>query len=152
MSGYDDLSKLSARRRVVHPIRTLRERSPIAATVATVLAALFIGLMLTCIVSIAIWPGEAKLLGPLLCTDARPDAVVVYDTYSPRPGETVTDFSLYCMGPNGDVTDHGWGKVFFWLTGFHTLLALVLMGAAGLRGRLRRAGEVSGAGALITDA
>ena len=122
---------------VVRGLRPHRPRNPVVAGLATLAAALFAGVMLTCIVSIAIWPGEAELLEPILCTDARPEAVVVYDTYSPRPGETVTNFSLYCMGPRGDVTDHGWGKVFFWLSGFHTLFVLGLFGIGSLRRKLR---------------
>lgn len=121
----------------IRGLRPRRPRNPLLAVIGTLAVALFIGVMLTCVVSIGIWPGEAKLLAPILCTDARPDAVVVYDTYSVRPGETITDFSLYCMGPSGDVTDHGWGKVFVWLWGFHTLIALAAMGTAAIRSKLR---------------
>jgi hypothetical protein len=126
---------------VVRGMRPHRPSNPLLGGLAVMFGALFIGVMLTCIVSIAIWPGEAKLLEPLLCTDARPDAVVVYDTYNVRPGETVTNFSLYCMGPRGDVTDHGWAKVFFLLSGFHTLLALALMGIGVLRGKSKNKPE-----------
>lgn len=122
----------------VRALRPHRPSNPLVAVISMIVGAVFVGVMLTCIVSIAIWPGEAKLLGPMLCTDARPDAVVVYDTYSVRPGETVTNFSLYCMGPRGDVTDHGWGKVFILLSLFHTMLALGLFAFVGLRTRLRQ--------------
>lgn len=121
----------------LHADRPAGRVSPIAVTLGVLAVALFVGVMLTCIVSIGIWPGEAKLLGPILCTDARPDAIVVYDTYSPRPGETVTNFSLYCMGPRGDVTDHGWWKVFVLLTIFHTVLVGLVMVALAARRRLR---------------
>lgn len=72
----------------------------------------FVGLIGSCLITIGIWPGQIKLLAPIFCSDAQPDAFVVADTYSPRPGETVTNFSLYCMGPRGDSTDHGFLKPF----------------------------------------
>jgi hypothetical protein len=135
-------------------VKGLRARSenPIVNWIVVLLASLFAGLMLTVIISIAIWPGEAKLLAPIFCTDARPDAVVVYDTYNPRPGETVTDFSLYCMGPRGDVTDHGWGKVFVALTVFHTGIVLALFALGAIRSKLRQRREPTQPGGLITEA
>ncbi len=87
-------------------------------------AALFAGLMTSCIVTLAIWPGEARLFAPILCDSSHPDSVVVYDTYSARPGETTTTFSMYCMGPRGDVVEHGWGRVFLYATAVHTLFYL----------------------------
>jgi hypothetical protein len=116
----------------VRGIRPRRPTSRLGSAFVALLAAIFGGVMLTCAVSIGIWPGEAKLLEPLLCTDARPDAIVVYDTYSPQPGETVTNFSLYCMGPRGDVTDHGWAKVFLLLSAFHTLIFLIGFAVASI--------------------
>lgn len=137
---------------LVKGLRPRKPDSPVFNTIAALVASLFAGLMLTVIISIAIWPGEAKLLAPVFCTDARPDAVVVYDTYSPRPGETVTDFSLYCMGPRGDVTNHGWGKVFVALTVFHTGIVLALFALGSIRAKLKRRREPPRPGGLISDA
>ncbi|BAN00432.1 hypothetical protein [Ilumatobacter coccineus] len=82
----------------------------------------FAGLITSCVITIGIWPGEVKLLAPFFCTDAQPDAFVVADTYNPHPGETVTNFSLYCMGPRGDATDHGFMKPFLLISAIHGLI------------------------------
>ncbi len=99
---------------------------------------LFVGLMMTILLAVAIWPGEVKLVAPLFCSDAQPDAFVVSDTYSVQPGETSTNFTLYCMGPGGDATDHG-----FFLPFLATMaLNLVVLGAVvailSMIGLLRR--------------
>lgn len=101
----------------------------------------FAAVMTTVIVTIGIWPGEAKLVAPLLCPDDQPDAFVVADTYSVRPGETTTNFTLYCMGDQGQHTDLGFFAPFALLTVLHGLLWLVLFVVLGARGaaRLRRA-------------
>jgi hypothetical protein len=93
---------------VVHKARPIRsDRSWIGNIVGSLVLIVVGGLLLSCLLTIGIWPGEVKLVAPLFCTDAQPDPFVVADTYSPQPGETVTNFSLYCMGPRGDATDHG---------------------------------------------
>lgn len=116
---------------------------PGCATVLVTLGILaFVATMLTIIVCIAIWPGEAKLTAPLLCPGDKPDAFVVADTYSSRPGETSTNFTLYCMGPRGDVVDEGFFRPFVLLTLFHAALliaAFVVYGAV-LRTRQKRGG------------
>jgi hypothetical protein len=100
----------------------------------------FVSVIGTIIVT-AIWPGEMKLTGPLFCPDDRPDAYVVVDSYSPVPGETHYEFTLYCMGPRGEVTDAGYLRPMAALTLFHALLvvALVIAFILWLRLRLRRA-------------
>lgn len=55
----------------------------------------------------AVWPGSFELTAPLLCPDDSPDPLVVRDTYSARPGETSTTFTLYCLSERGEVTDVG---------------------------------------------
>jgi hypothetical protein len=55
----------------------------------------------------AVWPGSFELTAPLLCPDDSPDSLVVRDTYSVRPGETSTTFTLYCLSERGEVTDVG---------------------------------------------
>lgn len=55
----------------------------------------------------AVWPGSFELTAPLLCPDDSPDPLVVRDTYSVRPGETSTTFTMYCLSERGEVTDVG---------------------------------------------
>lgn len=89
-------------------------------------------------VSMVIWPGEAKLLAPLFCDDAQPDAFVVADHYSPQPGETSTDFTMYCMGPRGDHTDVGWLKPFLGISVLNGIVLALVLGALSLRHGVRR--------------
>lgn len=104
-------------------------------------------LLLTLLTSV-IWPGETKLTAPLFCPDHRPDAFVVVDSYSSAPGETSYDFSLYCMGDRGDVTEVGWFRplAVVFLAHWGLLVGgFVLAGVlAGLRQRMRRARVVVG--------
>ena len=37
----------------------------------------FVGIIGSCAITIGIWPGELKLLAPIFCSDAQPDAFVV---------------------------------------------------------------------------
>lgn len=117
----------------------------IGGVVALVLAFAFVGVVGSCLITIGIWPGELKLLAPVICSDEQPDAFVVADSYSPQPGETVTNFSLYCMGERGDATDHGFAKPFLMISVVNGVvivalvtLFVVLVGV-GTRGRRRRA-------------
>jgi hypothetical protein len=93
--------------------------------------------MLSLITSV-IWPGQAKLLAPLFCDDARPDAFVVSDTYSSAPGETSTSFTLYCVGPRGDHRDVGWFKPFLGICGMNALAVTAVAVAVGIRPWVRR--------------
>jgi hypothetical protein len=108
--------------------------------VVTLGALLVAAIIVTSIVTMAIWPGEAKLTAPLFCPDDKPDTYVVVDTYSYRPGETSYNYSLYCVGPRGEVQDVGWLKPAGVLTAAHSaiilVVAVVLIGRAG-RGRRR---------------
>ena len=99
---------------------------------------LFVASMMTLIIAVAIWPGEAKLTAPLLCPDGQPDAFVVADTTQVQPGETNTSFTLYCMGERGDVTDRGFALPFALLTAFHLVLLVLLIGVFSVRGALRQ--------------
>jgi hypothetical protein len=96
--------------------------------------------MLTIILFFGIWPGEAKLTASLFCPADHPDAFVVTDTYSAQPGETSTTFSLYCMGPRGEVKDVGIGGTFFVLTLGHAVLivAAAVLGIVLFRQRRTR--------------
>lgn len=87
---------------------------------------LFVGVMSTILTSMAIWPGEAKLTAPLLCSEERPDPFVVRDTYNVRPGETSMTFTLYCVGPRGDYDEIGVMKPFLVLAAAHTLVVALI--------------------------
>lgn len=133
--------------------RPLSQRTParpggcvgVAALVAVLL---FSGTMITTVVALAIWPGEVKLVAPLFCDDAQPDAFVVADTYSPAPGETTTNYTLYCMGPDGDATDHGFLLPFLATVALNTLLLVAIGVFMGMVRRLRakRIGRTEPAG------
>lgn len=94
--------------------------------VALLLVLLFTSLMITIVVSMAIWPGEATLTAPIFCDDARPDPFVVRDTYNVRPGETSMNFTLYCVGERGDADEIGWMAPTLALWAGHTALLLVI--------------------------
>lgn len=110
--------------------------------VASVGALLFTSFIVTILLAVAIWPGEVKLVAPLFCSDEQPDPFVVSDTYSVQPGETTTNFTLYCMGPRGDATDHGFMLPFLATMALNTLAlagVLVVVGLiVGLTRRRRR--------------
>lgn len=130
--------------RTARPIRS--DRSLIGNLVGSLVLIVIGGLLLSCALTIGIWPGEVKLVAPLFCTDAQPDAFVVADTYSPQPGETVTNFSLYCMGPRGDATDHGFLWPFTATAMLNGMILLLLVTVPdGLR-RLRGGRDVGGPG------
>lgn len=120
--------------------------SVVGGLVALLLTVAFVGLVGSCAITIGIWPGQVKLVAPIFCTDAQPDPFVVSDTYHPAPGETTTDFSLYCMGPRGDATDHGFMKPFLLisvvngvvLTGVAVLFVLLMRPYVNGRGRRHR--------------
>lgn len=117
---------------------------PLRGLLAMVVGATFAGFMLTILIAVAIWPGEAKLVAPLLCADDQPDAFVVADTYSPQPGETTTNFTLYCVGPRGDATDQGYAIPMLILTVAHTAIVLALFLVFGLRSARRLARQNPG--------
>ena len=97
----------------------------------------FFALMTTIVVAGAIWPGEAKLTAPLFCSDDKPDAFVVVDRSNPAPGETVYNFSLYCMGERGQTEEIGWLRPNLVLTLGHALLIVALVGGLVLLVRRR---------------
>lgn len=99
----------------------------------------FVGVMTTCILTIGIWPGEAKLLAPILCPADRSDAFVVSDTTNPRPGETVINYSLHCVGERGEVTEVGFATPFLLLSVIHGAILIPTFWLLGRRGKRRSA-------------
>lgn len=118
--------------------RRRRSSSTIVAVLVAVAVLVFAGVMTTVLVTVAIWPGEMKLTGPLLCPEARTDVFVVSDTYSARPGETSTTFTMYCMGERGDVEDMGSFRPMAILTAVHTVLIVALALFLGIVFKLLR--------------
>ena len=98
----------------------------------------FAALMTTTLVTMAIWPGEAKLTAPVFCTGETTDAFVVFDRYSAQPGETTYNYSLYCMGPRGQVDEVGFSRPAAVLTVGHAALIVVVAGGVLLLRRRRR--------------
>lgn len=137
-------------RPTIRPGAVVSKARPISAdrsVLGNIVGSLFLivigGLLVSCVLTIAIWPGEVKLVAPLFCTDAQPDPFVVADTYSPQPGETVTNFSLYCMGPRGDSTDHGFMVPFLMISvvnGVILMTLFVILGKLGSRAARRSTG------------
>ena len=125
--------------------RPQRPQSRVGGVLALLFAFAFVGVIGSCLITIGIWPGQVKLLAPVFCSDAQPDAFVVSDTYNPHPGETVTNYTLYCMGERGDSTDHGFMRPFLLISVVNGVaifaigfVLVVLSGViAGLRQRSR---------------
>ena len=117
-----------------------RNRFPRGGCLGAIGVLVFVSFLLTVILTVAIWPGEMKLTAPLLCPDDKADAYVVVDSVSPTPGETAYNFTLYCMGPRGDVFDAGSLRPVLLLMLGHTVLivaavVLILLPAGWHRGR-----------------
>lgn len=129
--------------------RPQRPQSRIGGVLAFLFVFAFVGIIGSCLITIGIWPGQVKLLAPVFCSDAQPDAFVVSDTYNPRPGETVTNYTLYCMGERGDSTDHGFMRPFLLISVVNGVaifaigFALVVLSGfiAGIRRRSRAADD-----------
>lgn len=121
-------------------MRLLRRKEPtlLSKVMAFVIGFLFLGLVGSCLIAIAIWPGEMKLVAPLFCSDAQPDAFVVTDTYSVQPGETTTNFTLYCMGPRGDATDKGFLLPFLVVSALNGTVLMTALLVLSKLGEMRR--------------
>jgi hypothetical protein len=103
----------------------------------------FAAFITTILVTIAIWPGEAKLTAPLFCPDDKSDAFVVVDQYSPEPGRTSYNFSLYCMGSRGQTTEIGFLRPSLVLMAAHGALIALVVAALLIPIRRRRRGRRS---------
>lgn len=118
----------------------MRQMSPfkkfVIRTVIVAGIALFIGFIGECIM-MAVWPGEAKLLAPVFCNDCQTEAIVVSDTYSDNGG-TSTNFTMYCVGDQGDYTNVGWMRPMLLLALIHTAIVLVIYHLFRAPGRWRR--------------
>jgi hypothetical protein len=106
-------------------------------TLGAIVLLAFTAMIVTVTVTVGIWPGELKLLAPVFCTDAQPDAFVVSDTTNVQPGETTVNFTLYCMGERGDYTSHGWFGPFILAMGIHAVIIVAVVACFWFLGRLR---------------
>jgi hypothetical protein len=127
-------------------IKPSRPQNPITGVLALLFVFAFVGVIGSCVITIAIWPGQLKLLAPVFCSDEQSDAFVVADTYSPRPGETVTNFSLYCMGERGDSTDQGFLFPFLLISVVNGIAIFAIVLVLGALSLLRKRARAPGAG------
>ncbi|WP_406280328.1 hypothetical protein OH799_13925 [Nocardia sp. NBC_00881] len=91
--------------------------------------------VLTTVVPVAIWPGEATLTAPLFCSSAT-EPMVVSDTMHDSEGTSV-NYTLYCVGERGAFTDEGFALPMLALFGAHVVVvtALVLLAKLWTRSR-----------------
>ncbi|MET9487020.1 hypothetical protein [Nocardia sp. NPDC006630] len=88
----------------------------------------------SCVVPVAIWPGEAKLTAPLFCSAPFTEPMVVSDTTHDSEG-TSTNYTLYCVGERGALTDEGFALPMLVLLAAHILIASAVVLTAGLWAR-----------------
>ncbi|MFE7747283.1 hypothetical protein [Nocardia sp. NPDC057455] len=92
--------------------------------------------MLSIVVPVSIWPGEAKLTAPLFCSDPYREPVVVSDTFRDSEGTSV-DYTLYCVTDRGAVTDEGFILPFLVLMAVHVAIITAVAYLAGQWARRR---------------
>lgn len=106
------------------PVRSRRRIGCIAGPIGLVI---FLSFMIGVAAAVmGIWPGSLKLTAPIVCPSGFDDTFIVSDTYNPRPGETVTTFTMYCVNERGEARDAGIFKPLLLLWGGVTALVIVL--------------------------
>lgn len=96
--------------------------------------ALLTGLLagaLSIVVPVAIWPGEAKLTAPLFCSAPATEPMVVSDTFHDSEG-TSTNYTLYCVGDHGILTNEGFALPMLVILTAHVVIVTSLVLLAGL--------------------
>lgn len=91
-----------------------------------------------------VFPGALKWAAGSVCDADKPDTLVVRDNYQTEPGETSTNFTLYCIGPRGETQDAGFAKPLGVLILWASAAASIVVVAMWVVGIVRRA--VSGRG------
>lgn len=94
-----------------------------------------VGLIST-VIPVSIWPGEAKLTAPLFCSAPWTEPHVVSDTWHDSEGTSV-NYTLYCVGERGSYTDEGFVLPMLVLFAAHVLLVTTLVLLVGLWTRMR---------------
>ncbi|MFF2554805.1 hypothetical protein ACFVUS_27645 [Nocardia sp. NPDC058058] len=79
---------------------------------------------LSIVVPVAIWPGEAELTAPLFCSSGT-EPMVVSDTFHDSEG-TSTNYTLYCVGDHGTLTNEGFVLPMLVMLTAHVLILTVL--------------------------
>ncbi len=92
------------------------------------------GSIVSFVLPLAIWPGEARLTAPLFCRAPYLDPMVVSDTFHDSEGTSV-NYTLYCVSERGALTDEGFVLPFLTLFAAHIVLvtALVLVATVWAR-------------------
>ncbi|WP_328393873.1 hypothetical protein [Nocardia sp. NBC_00416] len=93
-----------------------------------VVTSLWIGLLVgafSIVVPVAIWPGEAKLTAPLFCSSPATEPMVVSDTFHDSEG-TSTNYTLYCVGDHGILTNEGFALPMLVMLTAHIVIATTL--------------------------
>jgi hypothetical protein len=91
--------------------------------------ALSIGLLtgaLSIVVPVAIWPGEAKLTAPVFCSAPATEPMVVSDTFHDSEG-TSTNYTLYCVGDHGILTNEGFALPMLVMLTAHVVIVTSLV-------------------------
>lgn len=96
--------------------------------------------LVTILVAVVLWPGEAKLTAPLFCSPPATEPMVVSDTFHDSEG-TSTNYTLYCVGERGVLTDEGSVLPMLALVAAHALILTVLVLLGALIGRAGRRGD-----------
>lgn len=86
------------------------------------------------VIPVALWPGEAKLTAPLFCEPPHTEPMIVSDTWHDSEG-TSTNYTLYCVGDRGTLTDEGFALPMLVLLTAHVLIVAALVLLAGLWAR-----------------
>ncbi|MEV5646817.1 hypothetical protein AB0L57_01085 [Nocardia sp. NPDC052254] len=86
------------------------------------------------VLPLAVWPGEARLTGPLFCSPHL-DPIVVSDTFHDSEGTSV-NYTLYCVDDHGAFTDEGFLLPFLVLFAAHILIATALAFIVIVTGRI----------------
>ena len=108
----------------------------LAALLVTLLAAAGLVAFIVLMGSL-VYPGAMKWTAGSVCPDDKPDTVVVRDTYQTQPGETSTNFTMYCIGPRGETEDVGFGEpvgvLILWAVGATSVVIVGLFVVGALR-------------------
>lgn len=84
------------------------------------------------------YPGSFKWTAPVLCPDDQPDPYVVRYETNTTDGKTGINFTLFCMGPDGQFTEVGTWRPLAVLTGIVGAGMAVLVAALGTLAWLSR--------------
>lgn len=105
------------------------------------------GSLVSFVLPLAIWPGEARLTAPLFCRSPYLDPMVVSDTVQDSEGTSV-NYTLYCVSERGALTDEGFALPFLTLFAAHIVLVTAVVLVAVLWTRKSSADTPAATGAV----